>query len=98
MPKGTQFYEVVEYADVDENTEKLPKWMAQPDEIVSVLTNERAKNIEVVKCDDPNSPYQYLVIASPYNARHGSALVETVRRYFCRKYSFEVSPFFTYFI
>lgn len=71
--------------------ERLPKSAIEPEEVSQVLEAERAKNIEIVRCDNPQSPYQYLVIASPYNQRHGTALVETVRRYFVHKYSFGVS-------
>ncbi|KAI6192391.1 hypothetical protein M3Y97_00332400 [Aphelenchoides bicaudatus] len=62
--------------------------LIRPEEVVTVLEAEKAKNIEVVECTNPNSPYQFLIIASPYNERHGQALIETVRRYFCRKYYF----------
>jgi ribosomal silencing factor RsfS len=61
---------------------------------VSILELEKAKNIEVVECTDPQSPYRFLIIASPYNDRHGQALTETVRRYFCKKYYFGVSSVF----
>lgn len=77
-----------EYRHPDPN--RPPKHMIQPDEVVSALEVERAKNIEVVECDNPESPHRFIVIASPYNDRHAQALTETVRRYFCRNYHFGV--------
>ncbi|KAI6204741.1 hypothetical protein M3Y94_00711700 [Aphelenchoides besseyi] len=78
--------ELEETDDVVHN--RPPASEVRPDEIVRVLEEHRAKNIEVVDFKDTQSPVKYLVIASPFNKRHGNALTEAVRKHFCKNYYF----------
>ncbi|KAI6172825.1 hypothetical protein M3Y98_01016400 [Aphelenchoides besseyi] len=78
--------EMEETDDVVRN--RPPASEVRPEEIVRVLEEHRAKNIEVVDFNATQSPVRYLVIASPFNKRHADALTEAVRSHFCKHYYF----------
>lgn len=63
------------------------------DEIVSLLQEHRAQNIISIDVQDQRSPWTAVVISSPYNDRHGQALMQTVRKHIKTLYLFEVSFF-----
>ncbi|CAD5230957.1 unnamed protein product [Bursaphelenchus okinawaensis] len=58
------------------------------EEVVSVLEELKAKNIEVVDIEEENAPFKQIVVASPYTARHASVLIEEVRLHFTKRYDF----------
>lgn len=66
------------------------------DEVVSLLQEHRAQNIIAIDVQQERSPWTSLVICSPYNDRHGQALMQTVRKHIKTLYKFEVI-FYSYF-
>jgi ribosome-associated protein len=59
------------------------------DELVSLLQEHRAQNIIAIDVQQERSSWTSLVICSPYNDRHGQALMQTVRKHIKTLYKFE---------
>ncbi|KAF7626920.1 hypothetical protein Mgra_00009673 [Meloidogyne graminicola] len=55
-----------------------------PDEIIEVLQDQRAKEIEFFESSGP-----FTIICSPYNKRHGKALMIILRTFMKRNFFFE---------
>jgi len=51
------------------------------EEISALLEAQRANDVVFLQISETRSPYQNLIIASPYNPRHSNSLVEAVRKY-----------------
>lgn len=60
------------------------------DEIVALLQEHRAQNILSIEVRQEKSPWKYVIICSPYNDRHGYALMQTIRKHIKTLYNFEV--------
>lgn len=65
----------------------------EKEEILEILENERALNIECIdivkKNDDELKSNDIAIICSPYNKRHGEALTNVIRKYIKNNYRFE---------
>lgn len=94
-----EYYEEDEVVEVEKEEEiretvdlnRPDKDLVEVDEVVKVLEELKAKNVEVVHVEKENAPFSKLVIASPFTNRHGAVLVEEVRLHFTKKYNFGVS-------
>uniref|UniRef100_A0AC34FZY2 Uncharacterized protein n=1 Tax=Panagrolaimus sp. ES5 TaxID=591445 RepID=A0AC34FZY2_9BILA len=59
------------------------------DEVVLLLQEHRGQNIVSIDVQQERSPWVAVVICSPYNDRHGYALMQSVRKHIKTLYKFE---------
>uniref|UniRef100_A0A0K0FTX0 Ribosomal silencing factor RsfS n=1 Tax=Strongyloides venezuelensis TaxID=75913 RepID=A0A0K0FTX0_STRVS len=67
--------------------------LVDEEELIKVLENERALNIECIpiekKDDSDLKAYDIAIICSPYNNKHGESLINVVKKYIKENYRFE---------
>ncbi|KAL3075501.1 hypothetical protein niasHS_001481 [Heterodera schachtii] len=67
---------------------KRPLELLTVDELVDVLRDQRARNITVIQLsdDESNNSKPFVIICSPFNARHGKALMIILRAFLKRNF------------
>jgi ribosome-associated protein len=88
-PEETIEEEIVKEEEPMEPIIKSDVSKVTKDELVSLLQEHRAQNIIAIDVQQERSPWTSLVICSPYNDRHGQALMQTVRKHIKTLYKFE---------